>query len=247
MRYPVTLAADDNGTVLAVVPDIPGAHSFGDDEAEALARALDAAESALMAIMADREEIPTPGAIGSGPFIVLPPLAVAKIGLYRGMRARGIGKAELARRLGWHMPQVDRVLSLAHASKLEQIEAALRAVGLELVVAVKAACRNNESSLRQRKHGRISGTAGTPVLRSCPFMPVLTVWADWDAEAGVWVVTSDDIPGLIAEADTEDDVRAKLRDLVPELLAENVGISPNATEAVTIDLIARRRLELTAA
>ncbi len=35
-----------------------------------------------------------------------------------------IHKAELARRFGWHMPQVDRLFDLRHASKLDQIEAA---------------------------------------------------------------------------------------------------------------------------
>jgi antitoxin HicB len=37
---------------------------------------------------------------------------------------KGMKKAELARRLGWHMPQVDRLFDLKHASNIEQIEAA---------------------------------------------------------------------------------------------------------------------------
>jgi hypothetical protein len=38
-----------------------------------------------------------------------------------------IKKAELARRLGWHMPRVDRLFDLRHASRIDQIEAAARA------------------------------------------------------------------------------------------------------------------------
>ena len=30
----------------------------------------------------------------------------------------------------------------------------------------------------------------------------LFVRAEWDEDAGVWVATSDDVPGLVAEADT---------------------------------------------
>ena len=33
-------------------------------------------------------------------------------------------------------------------------------------------------------------------------MGTLTILADWDDEAGVWVATSDDIIGLVTEAET---------------------------------------------
>lgn len=50
------------------------------------------------------------------------------------MRDEGVRKTELARRLGWHLPQVDRLLDLRHASRPEQAEAALQALGRRLVV-----------------------------------------------------------------------------------------------------------------
>ena len=42
MQYPVTLARDDNETILVSFPDFPEAHSYGDDAADALAHAQDA-------------------------------------------------------------------------------------------------------------------------------------------------------------------------------------------------------------
>jgi antitoxin HicB len=54
--------------------------------------------------------------------------------LYQGMRDQDIGKAELARRLGWHLPQVDRVLNVQHRSRLDHMDAALRAIGRQLHV-----------------------------------------------------------------------------------------------------------------
>jgi antitoxin HicB len=48
-------------------------------------------------------------------------------------------KAALARKLGWHLPQIDRVLDLRHASRLDQVEAALAALGRELHVEVRPA------------------------------------------------------------------------------------------------------------
>ncbi len=45
--------------------------------------------------------------------------------------------------------------------------------------------------------------------------------AQWDAEAGAWVAESEDVPGLVAEADSPNLLVAKLKVLVPELLELN--------------------------
>jgi antitoxin HicB len=50
------------------------------------------------------------------------------------MREQGVGKAELARRLGWYLPQVDRVLDVQHRSGLDMMDAALGAIGQRLHV-----------------------------------------------------------------------------------------------------------------
>jgi len=39
------------------------------------------------------------------------------------MRMQRVGTAELARRLNWHLPQVDRLLDLLHASRLISLKA----------------------------------------------------------------------------------------------------------------------------
>ena len=48
----------------------------------------------------------------------------------------------------------------------------------------------------------------------------------WDPEANVWVATSDDVPGLVLEAETldgiiEDGIIEEARSIVPELLRLN--------------------------
>ena len=48
-----------------------------------------------------------------------------------------------------------------------------------------------------------------------------TIKAEWDNEAGVWVASSDDVPGLATGADTFEGLIEKLRIVVPELLEEN--------------------------
>ena len=47
------------------------------------------------------------------------------------------------------------------------------------------------------------------------------VKAQWDDEADVWVAESDDIPGLITEADTMEELIKKLKILIPELIKAN--------------------------
>ena len=64
----------------------------------------------------------------------MPTLTAVKVMLYRGMREQGIGKAELARRLGWHLPQVDRALDVQHNSRMDQMDAAMSAIGRALYV-----------------------------------------------------------------------------------------------------------------
>jgi len=51
----------------------------------------------------------------------------------------------------------------------------------------------------------------------------IVVHAFWDEEAGVWVAQSDDVPGLVTEADTTEALLAKLKVMIPELLEENDG------------------------
>jgi antitoxin HicB len=139
MQYPVSLVREGPKTTVSF-PDFPNVYTYGDDEEEALTRAVDALETYLMSMIEDREPIPEPHKPKRKQrFITLPALTEAKIGLYRQMRAAGIGKAELARRLHCHLPQIDRLLDLNHASRLDQIEQALLAVGKRLTISIEDA------------------------------------------------------------------------------------------------------------
>jgi antitoxin HicB len=136
LRYPVKLSKDTNASILVDVPDIPEVHTFGEDRDEALARAADAIETALMGYIEDRRDIPAPQSKGSKVGVTLPALTEAKLALYMAMRTGKVGKAELARRLNCHLPQVDRLLDLAHGSRLDQLEAAFRVLGKQLGIQI---------------------------------------------------------------------------------------------------------------
>jgi antitoxin HicB len=128
MRYPVELTPDDNDTLLVTSRDFPEMTTFGDDEADALHHAVAAIETAIIGRMTDREPIPEPSRVRRHS-IVLPTQTALKVELYRAMLAEGLRKADLGRLLGWHAPQVDRLFDVRHASRLDQLEAAFKALG----------------------------------------------------------------------------------------------------------------------
>ena len=135
LTYPIRLE-EDVGTVMATSPDFPELTTFGDDRDDALMRAVDALEEAIAARIHAGQNIPPPskGEVRVG----MPTLTAVKVILYQGMRDDGVGKAELARRLGWHLPQVDRVLDIQHRSRMDQMDAALGVIGRELHVSAPA-------------------------------------------------------------------------------------------------------------
>ena len=137
LDYPVVLDAQPEGGFVVTFPDVPEAITQGEDEQEALLYAVDALETALSFYIDARKPLPAASKAKRGQRTVRPSaLEGAKLGVYQAMTEQGIKKAELARRLGWHMPQVDRLFDLRHASRLDQIEAAARVLGKVLEVRI---------------------------------------------------------------------------------------------------------------
>jgi len=135
--YPVELSEDDNGTLLVIFPDVPGAITFGDEKEDALRHAVDALETILLACILDRKDIPAPSAAQGRPTVRPTLLGSLKVMLYQAMRERGWRKADLARALKINPRQVDRLLDLRHASTVKQLELALAACGRRADVSVR--------------------------------------------------------------------------------------------------------------
>jgi antitoxin HicB len=132
--YPAVLLPDDNGTVRVEFPDVPEANSFGETNEEALAHARDALETALEFYVERDVDLPKASQLQGRPGVTPTPLGALRLQLYQSMRDQKVNKAELARRLGWHYPQVARLFDFSHASQIEQLEAGLAAVGRAVVV-----------------------------------------------------------------------------------------------------------------
>ncbi len=100
LHYPVKLTTEGE-FILVDFPDFPEAHTFGETREEALRRASDAPLTVIEAYMKDRQRLPQPSR--GKPTVTVPPLTVPKIELYKAMQQKRITKAELGRRLGWHI------------------------------------------------------------------------------------------------------------------------------------------------
>ena len=135
MRYAIRIRKDTNDTFLVTVPDLPDAVTFGETLDEAKLQAVDAIETVMMARMTDREAIPEPKASGRY-YAELRPAVAAKVALWNAMLQQGMGKAALARKLKWHMPQVDRALDVRHESTLSSLVEALAVMGKALSISV---------------------------------------------------------------------------------------------------------------
>lgn len=135
--YPVVLEPQADGGFVARFPDVPEAITQGEDRVEALLHAVDALETALSFYVDARRPLPVPSKPKRGQPVVHPSaLESAKLAIYAAMVEQGIKKSELARRLGWHIPQVDRLLDLNHATRMEHLESAARILGKEIRLSV---------------------------------------------------------------------------------------------------------------
>ncbi len=136
LAYPVELTPDDNDTIMVTVPDVPGVTTYGEDKDDAVRHAVGALTAMLAGRIADREDIPLPSPAKGRPVVALPSLVASKVALYRAMREAGVRQTALAERMGVDPSQVRRLLDLTHASRHDQVDAALAALGKRLVVSV---------------------------------------------------------------------------------------------------------------
>ncbi len=138
MEYSAKFTADRKaGGYVVTFPDVPEAITQGDTLEEAMAMAEEALELALTFYTEKWLDLPVPGTLKRGMRRVrVPALSEAKFRLYTALRTAGVRKTELARRLKCSPSQVDRLLDITHHSKLDQIEAAFRAIGKRLAIEI---------------------------------------------------------------------------------------------------------------
>jgi antitoxin HicB len=133
MHYPATLTPAAEGGYVVTFRDIPEAITQGDTEADALDMAADVLVSAMDFYFEDRRQVPAPSAAKRGErMVALPPSVAAKVLLLNELVFAKVSNAELARRMGTRPQEVNRIVDLGHATKIDTIAAALTALGKRL-------------------------------------------------------------------------------------------------------------------
>ena len=118
---------------------------YGATQGETDEEAMEMAQDLLMLTICDyiREGKQLPASVRRrGPKFRAVPLTAlqsAKVDLYKAFLESGLKKAEFARRIGMQKTHIERLFSLRHRSRLDQIEAALAALGKRLHVEARDA------------------------------------------------------------------------------------------------------------
>ena len=136
LAYPVKISKRA-AAVRVECPDFPEIRidlTNGDD---ALAVARDILERTIAARMTNGADIPEPS-VGRQQALLSTQTAI-KVRLYQAARKKGISNREFARRLNWNSAQVDRLFSLEQQTRLDHLDAACHALGLQLTVELEAA------------------------------------------------------------------------------------------------------------
>jgi antitoxin HicB len=135
LSYPVRLKAAEEGGFIVTFPDIPEAITQGEDVEDALHHAADALESALDFYFEDRRSVPAPSKPKRGQRVIdLPVSVAAKVLLLNEMIRQKVRPAELARRIGTTPQEVNRLTNIRHTTRIDRVDAALRALGKRLIV-----------------------------------------------------------------------------------------------------------------
>ena len=138
--YAADFQPDPEGGFIVTFPDVPEAITFGDDLADARTSAAEALGLALRGYLVLGR--PLPKAVAKRKGLVAVPVNAAtalKLAVVEAFNASGLSKSELARRLGKAEGEARRILDPDHPTKVQALEAALAALGKEIVVSVRDA------------------------------------------------------------------------------------------------------------
>lgn len=138
--YPALIEPNGEGGFIASFRDIPEALTEAPTRDEVLDSAVDALLVALGFYVESERAVPSPSVPKAGEMLVdVPPSAAAKVLLLTSMVEKGVRPAELARRLGVSRQEVHRLTSLRHATKIDGVAKALRALGYRLELSLAKA------------------------------------------------------------------------------------------------------------
>ncbi|MBA9083507.1 MULTISPECIES: type II toxin-antitoxin system HicB family antitoxin [Bartonella] len=139
MKYAIKFIQDDNDTLIVIAKDFKEFITYGNNEKEALEHAKNALLTVIEGRFQDREVIPFGTHNTAYPFIEVSSLITLKIAIHNAMVEKNLRKADLVRLLQCHPIQIDRLLDLNHATKLDALEYALLTLGKSVTIDIQDA------------------------------------------------------------------------------------------------------------
>ena len=116
-QYPVELWHAGSNEVVVSFRDVPGCHTSGEDEVEALEEAQDALDEAIAGRINREEDIPSPSTPLPGERLVsVPTDMAAKAAFVTAFRSSGMTRVSFAKRLGTDEKSVRRMLDPRHST-----------------------------------------------------------------------------------------------------------------------------------
>lgn len=135
MKYPALFVKAPEGGYTVTFRDIPEAITEGQTIEEAREMATDALLTAMDFYFEDGRAVPGPSALEAGEELVALPLSAwAKVQLLNLRIEKNARPADIARAMGVKPQEVTRILDLHHATKIDTLAAAFRAMGAELTI-----------------------------------------------------------------------------------------------------------------
>ncbi len=136
MRYAYLyeVKPEPEGGFFISFPDVPEALTGAEAEADVPRMAQDALIAALSFYVDGGRPLPTPSP--GRPVAPVPVLVALKLALHEAMLAQGVSNVALAKRAGTDEKSIRRMRDLFQATKVDNLEAALRLLGRRAEVSV---------------------------------------------------------------------------------------------------------------
>ena len=137
-QYPATIESNGEGGFIASFRDVPEAITEAWDLEELKNNARDALITAIDFYIEDGRVFPPASDLQTGDLAVdLPASVVAKVMLLNTMVKSNVRPADLARNMNIKPQEVTRITDIRHATKIDTIQNAFRALGKDLVLELR--------------------------------------------------------------------------------------------------------------
>lgn len=130
MFYPARFEPAEEGGFVVTFPDLPEGITQGDTYEEAMEMAEDALISCVEIYFDDEKPFPSPRKLKKGEEAVfLPDSIYAKVLLHNTILDKKVSKAELARLTTIRPPEIQRILTPKHNTKIDTISRIMAKIG----------------------------------------------------------------------------------------------------------------------